>query len=51
MPSSEAALHTNLPDVPRSADDVYAAIKEALASGRFGAGSICAKNNWRRASA
>jgi DNA-binding GntR family transcriptional regulator len=38
MPSSEHVLHTTLADAPRSGDDVYAAIKDALASGRYGAG-------------
>jgi DNA-binding GntR family transcriptional regulator len=38
MPSPESALHTIAPDSQRSADDVYLAIKGALASGRYGAG-------------
>jgi DNA-binding GntR family transcriptional regulator len=38
MATPEASLHTIPPEPPRSADDVYAAIKDALATGRFGAG-------------
>jgi DNA-binding GntR family transcriptional regulator len=38
MPQSQLALHTIPAEPARSADDVYVAIKDALASGRYGAG-------------
>ncbi|SAL45144.1 GntR family transcriptional regulator [Caballeronia arvi] len=38
MPQNQPALHTILPEPARSADDVYLAIKDALASGQYGAG-------------
>jgi DNA-binding GntR family transcriptional regulator len=38
MPHTQHALHTIPAEQPRSADDVYLAIKDALASGRYGAG-------------
>ncbi|WP_269750790.1 GntR family transcriptional regulator [Candidatus Burkholderia verschuerenii] len=38
MAHPEQALHTIPPEAPRSGDDVYAAIKDALATGRYGAG-------------
>ncbi|WP_109476211.1 GntR family transcriptional regulator [Paraburkholderia sp. C35] len=38
MAVSEAILHTTLPEASRSGDDVYLAIKDALATGRYSAG-------------
>jgi DNA-binding GntR family transcriptional regulator len=38
MPSPDTALHTITFETARSGDDVYLAIKDALATGRFGAG-------------
>ncbi|WP_244817991.1 GntR family transcriptional regulator [Caballeronia sp. Lep1P3] len=38
MPQSQRALHTIAPEPSRSADDVYLAIKDALASNHYGAG-------------
>lgn len=38
MVESQQVLHTTSPEPARSADDVYLAIKEALAGGQYGAG-------------
>ncbi|SAK44051.1 GntR family transcriptional regulator [Caballeronia ptereochthonis] len=38
MPHSQSALHTIPSEPARSADDVYIAIKDALAGGQYGAG-------------
>ena len=38
MTPTEGVLHTTLPEPARSADDVYVAIKEALAGGQYSAG-------------
>ncbi|AET94816.1 GntR domain-containing protein (plasmid) [Burkholderia sp. YI23] len=38
MPPTQPALHTIPPEPARSADDVYLAIKDALAGGQYGAG-------------
>ncbi|BAO91330.1 GntR family transcriptional regulator [Caballeronia cordobensis] len=38
MPQTQPALHTIPPEPARSADDVYLAIKDALADGQYGAG-------------
>ncbi|BCQ27049.1 FCD domain-containing protein (plasmid) [Caballeronia sp. NK8] len=38
MPQIEPVLHTIPPEAARSADDVYVAIKDALAGGQYGAG-------------
>ncbi|SAK57551.1 GntR family transcriptional regulator [Caballeronia catudaia] len=38
MPQIQPALHTIAPEPARSADDVYLAIKDALACGQYGAG-------------
>jgi DNA-binding GntR family transcriptional regulator len=35
MAAADALLHTMLPDAPRASDDVYLAIKDALATGRY----------------
>lgn len=38
MAHHEASLHTIAPEPPRSADDVYTAIKDAVTSGQYGPG-------------